>query len=155
MDVRFDHRSTNRGSPAGELIRDVQGSRRTGQRHETIQNVPGRSARSIRRIYSLPPFCMANAKESAAAPSAVKPAKVFRRRGIAVSVFANIFCRHRQHNAAICCEIIAVWVWSKNSGQSSVARLRYNHAETEQSFEGDNLQAFSTKYVTSLFSNGQ
>ena len=32
---------------------------------------------------------MANAKESAAAPSAVKPAKVFRRRGIAVSVFAN------------------------------------------------------------------
>jgi hypothetical protein len=32
---------------------------------------------------------MANAKESAATPSAVKPAKVFRRRGIAVSVFAN------------------------------------------------------------------
>ena len=32
---------------------------------------------------------MANAKESAASPSAVKPAKVFRRRGIAVSVFAN------------------------------------------------------------------
>ena len=89
MDVRFDHRSTNHGSPAGELIRDVQGSRRMGQRHETIQNVPGRSARSIRRIYSLPPFCMANAKESAAAPSAVKPAKVFRRRGITVSVFAN------------------------------------------------------------------
>ena len=54
MDVRFDHRSTNRGSPAGELIREDRGSRRTGQRHETIQNVPSRSARSIRRIYTTP-----------------------------------------------------------------------------------------------------
>ena len=32
---------------------------------------------------------MANAKESAATPNAVKPVKVFRLRGIAASVFAN------------------------------------------------------------------
>ena len=33
---------------------------------------------------------MANAKGSVAAPSAVKPAQVFRWRGIAVNVFANL-----------------------------------------------------------------
>ena len=32
---------------------------------------------------------MANAKESAAAPSAAKPVKVFRSRGVSASVFAN------------------------------------------------------------------
>ena len=89
MDVRFDCRSTNPGSPAGELIRDDRDLRQTHPHRETIQNVPGRSSRLIRRFHSLPPFCMAQAKESAAAPSAVKPAKVFRRRGITVSVFAN------------------------------------------------------------------
>ena len=89
MDVQFDHRSKNPGSPAGVLIRDDRGPRRTCQHRRTIQSVPGRSSRPTQRIYPLPPFCMANAKESAAAPSAVKPAKVFRRRGIAVSVFAN------------------------------------------------------------------
>ena len=44
-----------------------------------------RSSHSI----SIPHCFMANAKESAAAPSAAKPVATFRRRGVAVSVFAN------------------------------------------------------------------
>ena len=43
----------------------------------------------MKRSYPFPHFLMANAKESAATPNAVKPAKVFRLRGIAASVFAN------------------------------------------------------------------
>ena len=66
-----------------------RGHGRRSRSHRTTIPVPDQSHRLIRRNYPLPPFCMANAKESAAAPSAVKPAKVFRRRGIAVSVFAN------------------------------------------------------------------
>jgi len=48
------------------------------------------SFRVLKRFISFPPFTMTNVKESAATPTAVKPAKVFRRRGISVSVFANV-----------------------------------------------------------------
>ncbi len=67
----------------------INGHGHSSRSRRTTITVPDRSHRLIRRNYPLPHFCMANAKESAAAPSAVKPAKVFRRRGIAVSVFAN------------------------------------------------------------------
>jgi len=89
MNALVDRCPQTHRSLAGRSMREDKGlGRRSESRRMTI-TVPDRSHRLIRRIYPLPPFCMANAKESAAAPSAVKPAKVFRRRGIAVSVFAN------------------------------------------------------------------
>lgn len=79
---------THRSSAVGTMC-EYRGHGRRSRSFRTTITVPDRSHRLIRRNYPLPPFCMANAKESAAAPSSVKPAKVFRRRGIAVSVFAN------------------------------------------------------------------
>ena len=90
MNALVDRCPQTHRSPAGRTMRENKGLVYRSRNRTTTIIVPDRSPRLIRRIYPFPPFCMANAKESAAAPSAVKPAKVFRRRGIAVSVFANV-----------------------------------------------------------------